>query len=591
MRFETVEGLGWTNEAKEALQRIKRKLKKLQTLAILKEGEVMMLCLWKRSEMISSLLLVEREGIQIPVSYFKVVTDGPMEEIRKLSGREGRLAKWAAEVRMMSFEELSQKFLEEFSQQKRYAKDPIEIHGIKRRHNKGLQAFIDRFISESSHIKGVPLVLRISAFMHGHGHPELAKKLNDKIPKTVDEMFERVRAFIRGEVAAGSTEMVRPSQGDKGGHNTNDYYQLKKQIEEVVASGKLAHMVKDIRRNNQRSQKSEDAEFRCQIRMTEDDKEKTGFHTEEGVYCFTHMPEELKNSTATLQRMMEKVLVDQKGRNVEIYLEEIVIKRKSELDLVQDVEETLRKLKTVNIKIDPVTSSFEIKKGRFLGYMVTKEGVRADPEKMNEAKEALQMIKRKLNKLQTLAVPKEGEILMLCLRQKDETINYVLLVEREGIQILVSYAKSTPTPRAWMLYLGKQTIEEGLGVGIILVSPEERMHSYVTRLKSNISDHAIDCEALLAGLAASIRKHMKDLHVFMDLPNLVAHTEGNHMLATKQERKYKKEIMDATSPFYRKYQWVSKKDHRWKRQAAAKKEKQQAIYQVQSQTTIGKLVE
>ncbi|GKD47803.1 reverse transcriptase domain-containing protein [Tanacetum coccineum] len=82
-----------------------------------------------------------------------------------------------------SFEELSQKFLEEFSQQKRYAKDPTEIHGIKRRQNE--------------------------AFMHGHGHPELAKKLNDKIPKTVDEMFERVRAFIRGEVAACSAEMKK----------------------------------------------------------------------------------------------------------------------------------------------------------------------------------------------------------------------------------------------------------------------------------------------------------------------------------------------------------------------------------------------
>ncbi|GJS68131.1 reverse transcriptase domain-containing protein [Tanacetum coccineum] len=115
-----------------------------------------------------------------------------------------------------SFEELSQKFLEEFSQQKRYAKDPTEIHGIKRRQNKGLQAFIDRFKFESSHIKGVPSVLRISAFMHGHGHPKLAKKLNDKIPKMVDEMFERVRAFIRGEVAVGSAKMVHPSQGDKG---------------------------------------------------------------------------------------------------------------------------------------------------------------------------------------------------------------------------------------------------------------------------------------------------------------------------------------------------------------------------------------
>ncbi|GJZ80868.1 hypothetical protein Tco_0645862 [Tanacetum coccineum] len=97
------------------------------------------------------------------------------------------------------------------------AKDPTEIYGIKKRQNKGLQAFVDRFKSESSHIKGVPPVLRISAFMHGHGHPKLVKKLNDKIPKMVDEMFERVKEFIRGEVAVGSAEMVRPSQRDKGG--------------------------------------------------------------------------------------------------------------------------------------------------------------------------------------------------------------------------------------------------------------------------------------------------------------------------------------------------------------------------------------
>ncbi|GJY73833.1 hypothetical protein Tco_0478264 [Tanacetum coccineum] len=92
-----------------------------------------------------------------------------------------------------------------------YAKDPTEIHDIKRRQNEGLQAFLDLFKSKSSHIKGVPLVLRISAFMNGHGHPELVKKLINKIPKTVDEMFERVRAFIRGEFAADLAEMVHPS--------------------------------------------------------------------------------------------------------------------------------------------------------------------------------------------------------------------------------------------------------------------------------------------------------------------------------------------------------------------------------------------
>ncbi|GJU29884.1 reverse transcriptase domain-containing protein [Tanacetum coccineum] len=77
------------------------------------------------------------------------------------------------------------------------------------------------------------------------------------------------------------------------------------------------------------------------------------------------------------------------------------------------------------------------------------------------------------------------------------------------------------------------------------------MHSYAIRLKFNTSDHVIDCEALLAGLAVFVSKGMKDLHVFIDSPRLVAQTEGNHTPAMKQENKYKKEIMDATAPFHR----------------------------------------
>ncbi|GJU22658.1 hypothetical protein Tco_1156000 [Tanacetum coccineum] len=64
-------------------------------------------------------------------------------------------------------------------------------------------------------------------------------------------------------------------------------------------------------------------------------------------------------------------------------------------------------------------------------------------------------------------------------------------------------AKSTPTSRAWRLYIGRETIEEGLGVGIILVSLEEKMNSYAIRLKFHASYHVMDYEALLAGLPAS----------------------------------------------------------------------------------------
>ncbi|GKD29399.1 hypothetical protein Tco_1240177 [Tanacetum coccineum] len=191
--------------------------------------------------------------------------------------------------------------------------------------------------------------------------------------------------------------------------------------------------------------------------------------------CFLRLPKEnsqirMAENDEENTRMMEKVLADQKGQNSKVYLEEILVKSKNEQSLVQDVEETLRKLKRVNIKIDPSTSSFKVEEGRFLGHVVTKEGVRANPEKVqtiirspilkgpnqirslflqlktigkfipklvelkypisrvcmrldaaigpgwtNEDKEALQKIKRKLNKLQTLAILKEGEVLMLCM--------------------------------------------------------------------------------------------------------------------------------------------------------------------------------
>ncbi|GKE11339.1 reverse transcriptase domain-containing protein [Tanacetum coccineum] len=77
------------------------------------------------------------------------------------------------------------------------------------------------------------------------------------------------------------------------------------------------------------------------------------------------------------------------------------------------------------------------------------------------------------------------------------------------------------------------------------------MYSYAIRLKFKASNHAMDCEALLVGLAASANQGMKDLHVFIDSLTFVAQVKGNHIPATEQERRYKEEIMDATVPFYR----------------------------------------
>ncbi|GJY52821.1 hypothetical protein Tco_0444485 [Tanacetum coccineum] len=135
-------------------------------------------------------------------------------------------------------------------------------------------------------MKGAPKCIRISRFMHGVNNPELTKRLNEHVPKTMEEMMIVTIAFIRGEAAAAGKKKGHASwrahnqtpkeilAAEKGkfkppplmvtsvekrssnkfcdfhndkGHNTNECMQLKNQIEELVRAGKLSHLIKEIK--------------------------------------------------------------------------------------------------------------------------------------------------------------------------------------------------------------------------------------------------------------------------------------------------------------------------------------------------------
>ncbi|GJX02418.1 reverse transcriptase domain-containing protein [Tanacetum coccineum] len=108
-----------------------------------------------------------------------------------------------------SYDDLKKAFLANYLQQKKCIKDPVEIHYIKQREGESTEDFVRRFKIESRDVKGAPKVMRISGFMHGITNPELIKRLHDKIPKSVDEMWKITTAFLRGEVAAGNQEQKK----------------------------------------------------------------------------------------------------------------------------------------------------------------------------------------------------------------------------------------------------------------------------------------------------------------------------------------------------------------------------------------------
>ena len=119
-----------------------------------------------------------------------------------------------------------------------------------------------------------------------------------------------------------------------------------------------------------------------QIFMAKEDEEKTTFITPCGTYCFLRMPFGLKSAGSTFARSVEIGFELQLHRNMEAYMDDIVVKTKDEATLVQDLEETFANLHKINLKLNPEKCVFGIPSGKLLGFFVSQHGIKANPDKI-----------------------------------------------------------------------------------------------------------------------------------------------------------------------------------------------------------------
>jgi hypothetical protein len=119
-----------------------------------------------------------------------------------------------------------------------------------------------------------------------------------------------------------------------------------------------------------------------QIQMDELDKEKTTFITDCGLHCYKVMPFGLKNAGATYQKLMNHMFRSQIGRNVEVYVDDMLVKSKIASYHVRDLEETFQTLRHYSMKLNPVKCAFGVSAGKFLGFIVSQRGIEANPEKI-----------------------------------------------------------------------------------------------------------------------------------------------------------------------------------------------------------------
>ncbi|CAL2231673.1 unnamed protein product [Prunus armeniaca] len=118
-----------------------------------------------------------------------------------------------------------------------------------------------------------------------------------------------------------------------------------------------------------------------QIKMSPKDAEKTAFRTPYENFYYTVMPFGLKNAGATYQRAMTAVFHDMMGKEVEDYVDDLVVKSKTREGHQEVLRRVLERCRLYGLKMNPKKCAFGVSSGKFLGFQVHQRGIDVDPEK------------------------------------------------------------------------------------------------------------------------------------------------------------------------------------------------------------------
>ena len=124
-----------------------------------------------------------------------------------------------------------------------------------------------------------------------------------------------------------------------------------------------------------------------QIMMAVIDYLKTSFITKWGVYCYLVMPFGLKNVGATYQRMATALLYDMIHKEIEVYVDEMMVKSQTREGHFEALDKFLARDERYNLILNPKKCVFRVTLGKLLGHIVSPKGIEIDPDKVKAIRE------------------------------------------------------------------------------------------------------------------------------------------------------------------------------------------------------------
>ena len=127
-----------------------------------------------------------------------------------------------------------------------------------------------------------------------------------------------------------------------------------------------------------------------QIKMAPRDMTKTTFTMEWGIYCYIVMPFGLKNVSATYQRMATTLLHDIMHNEVEMYVDDMIVKANEREGHIVNLRKFFERIKEYRLRLNPQKCTFGITIGKLLGFLVSVRGIEDDPSMIKAILEMLQ---------------------------------------------------------------------------------------------------------------------------------------------------------------------------------------------------------
>ncbi|GKA88111.1 reverse transcriptase domain-containing protein [Tanacetum coccineum] len=314
--------------------------------------------------------------------------------------------------------------------------------------------------------------------------------------------------------------------------------------------------------------------------MAESDEEKTTFHTSQGVYCYTKMPFGLKNAGATYQRLVDKVFDNQVGRNIEVYVDDLVIKSHTEAEMLRDIDEMFQGIKPCPSKTEAVLqlpSPRTIKEAQSLNgklASLNRSGTGLQPIKgtfVGATPVSSTQTKRRTDCVpgpELNYTPMEKLVLLLVFAAKrlrsvmlgERNITYRPRMSVKG-KILADFLVEKPdespsdTPMVkvlqepWTLFTDGSLCIYGSDTGLILTSPEGTEFTYALRFQFTASNNEAEYEALIAGLWIATQMGVRNVHVSVDSKLVANQVLGTYVTKEENMVKYLEKTKSLISGF------------------------------------------